>query len=79
MDIERRLRAFLREAYQVPEDDLATDQSLTESGVVDSSGILELIDFLETEFSIVVSDEEIAEDHFEDIQSIVRFVQGKRG
>lgn len=79
MDIERRLRAFLLEAYQVPEDDLATDQSLTESGVVDSSGILELIDFLETEFSIVVSDEEIAEDHFEDIQSIVRFVQGKRG
>ena len=79
MDIERRLRAFLLEAYQVPEDDLAADQSLTESGVVDSSGILELIDFLETEFSIVVSDEEIAEDHFEDIQSIVRFVQSKRG
>ena len=75
---EQQIREFLLEAYQVRPDDLAVDTNLIEAGIVDSSGILELIDFLETEFSIMVSDEEIADDHFETIQNILNFIESKQ-
>lgn len=75
---EQQVRKFLSEAYQVNPDDLSVDTNLIEAGIVDSSGILELIDFLETEFSILVSDEEIADDHFETIQNILNFIESKQ-
>ena len=77
MDNEQKVRQFLLEAYQVSSGDLSADTNLIEAGIVDSSGILELIDFLESEFKIVISDQEIAEDHFESLATILNLIKKK--
>ena len=52
-------------------------ESLIESGVVDSTGILELIEFLEETFEISIEDTETVPDNLGSIAGITRFVEGK--
>lgn len=52
--------------------------SLIESGVVDSTGVLELIEFLEEEFGITVEDSETVPENLDTIDRIVAFVVRKR-
>jgi acyl carrier protein len=56
----------------------ADDESLVETGIVDSTGILELVEFLEQRFGISVSDEETIPDNLGSIADLTRFVTGKR-
>jgi len=51
--------------------------SLLESGIIDSLGTLEVVMFLETEFGVEITDEEMVADHFESIASISGFVESK--
>jgi acyl carrier protein len=51
--------------------------SLINTGVLDSTGILELIQFLEENYSIEVKDTETLPQNLDSIDNIVRFVQGK--
>lgn len=55
------------------------DDSLVEGGVIDSTGILELIEFLESQFKINVSDEETIPDNLGTISNLVAFVAAKQG
>lgn len=54
------------------------DDSLLDSGLVDSTGIFELVSFLEHEFAIKVDDEEIVPEHFETSALVAAFVLRKR-
>ena len=56
----------------------ARDLSLVQSGLVDSTGILEIVTFLESEFGVHTSDEELAVDNFGSIAAIARFVVAKQ-
>lgn len=56
----------------------ARDLSLVQSGLVDSTGILEIVTFLESEFGVRTSDEELAVDNFGSIAAIARFVVAKQ-
>ena len=55
----------------------ADSESLIESGVVDSTGILELIEFLEESFDISVGDAETVPDNLGSVEGIARFVGSK--
>ena len=55
------------------------DDDLLEKGVVDSLGILDIVNFLEREFQISVTDEELLPENFQSINSIVSFVGRKNG
>ncbi len=57
---------------------LAKDQSLLDSGVIDSTGVLELVNFLEETFGFTVNDEELVPDNLDSINNIAAFVQKKR-
>ena len=57
--------------------DLADTDSLLENGVMDSTGILELVAFLESDFSIQMSDAEIVPDNLNSIASIAAYVERK--
>ena len=50
---------------------------LIESGIIDSLGILKLLEFLESKFSINIADEELIPDNFESIESIESFLSQK--
>jgi acyl carrier protein len=56
----------------------AVDESLVEGGVVDSTGILELIEFLESQFGIEVSETETIPENLDTIARMTRFVLGKQ-
>lgn len=56
----------------------AGGQSLLESGVIDSTGILELIEFLESEFGVHVQDDETVPENLDGIDRIAAYVERKR-
>jgi acyl carrier protein len=78
-DILKRVRAFIEENFLFRADvsDLADTDSLLENGVMDSTGILELVAFLESDFSMQMSDAEIVPDNLDSIASIARYVERK--
>ena len=55
----------------------AADQSLLASGIVDSTGILELIEYLEEEFQLSVGEDETTPDNLDSINSLTAFVVRK--
>jgi acyl carrier protein len=78
-DILKRVRAFIEENFLFRADvsDLADTDSLLENGVMDSTGILELVAFLESDFSMQMSDAEIVPDNLDSIASIAAYVERK--
>jgi acyl carrier protein len=78
-DILKRVRAFIEENFLFRADvsDLADTDSLLENGVMDSTGILELVAFLESDFSLQMSDAEIVPDNLDSIASIAGYVERK--
>ena len=77
--IEHDVRHFVVENFildQSPEG-LAGDVSLTQSGVLDSMGVLELIAFLEERFGVQVPDEDTLPANLDSVDAIVAYV-GRR-
>ena len=56
---------------------LADDQSFLETGVIDSTGVLELVAFLEQRFAIAVADRELLPENLDSIQNAAAFVNRK--
>ncbi len=79
-DTKRRIRAFVMETFYVPEDTPLDDEaSLIGSGIVDSTGVLEIVDFLEEAFGVRVSDAQMLPDNLDSIGRIARFVERMQG
>lgn len=55
----------------------ADAESLLESGILDSTGVLELVDFLETDLDITVTDTETVPANLDSIANLTGFVMGK--
>jgi acyl carrier protein len=72
-----RVRTFIEEnfLFRAELSGLADSDSLLENGVMDSTGILELVAFLETEFSIQMSDAEIVPDNLDSIAAIAAYLE----
>jgi acyl carrier protein len=79
-EILGRVRAFIEENFLFREDmsGLSDTDSLLENGVMDSTGILELVAFLEGEFGIEMSDAEIVPANLDSIASIAAYLMRKR-
>ncbi|HEY6004439.1 MAG TPA: acyl carrier protein [Anaeromyxobacter sp.] len=78
MRVEQRVRQFIQENFCVEPSQLADETSLIGEGFVDSTGMLEVIVFLETEYGIKISDVETVPDNLETIRRIADFVARKR-
>jgi len=73
-----KIRAFVIENYLFGEEGkLENNDSFLESGIIDSTGVLELVRFLEATFGIKVADEELIPDNLDSINKIVAFLQTK--
>lgn len=79
--IRAELREFIGDNYLFGDHDrLPGDQaSLLEEGIVDSTGILELIEFLEDHFGIVVAESETVFANLGNVEGLTRFVASKTG
>ena len=73
-----RIRSFILEKFPLArKSGLKNGGKLLEEGILDSLGILDLVSFLESEFSIQMSDDELLPDNFQSIDSIAAFVRSK--
>jgi acyl carrier protein len=59
--------------------ELKDDTSFMEEGIIDSTGILELVFFLEETFGIHIEDEELVPENMDSLQNITRFIGRKQG
>ena len=77
-DMKDKIRLFIVENFLFGKDeDLTDDSSFLEEGIIDSTGILELVSFLEEEFSISVDDEELIPENLDSIKNVVGYLEKK--
>jgi acyl carrier protein len=77
--ITSRVRGFIIEQFLLNTDngDLANDISFLETGIVDSTGILEIIAFLEETYGISIEDEELVPENLDSVNNVVSFIERK--
>jgi len=75
--IRLAIRNFIEEnfLFQIGDQKLADDQSLLEAGVVDSTGVLELVGFLEDTFHLQIADKDIIPQNLDTVDAITAFVE----
>ena len=80
-DITQDIKEFVVSNFLYGQDgqNLALDQSFLENGIIDSTGVLELVSFLEQTYGIKVRDEELVPDNLDSLQKVAAFVQRKVG
>jgi acyl carrier protein len=79
MTVQERVRAHVLEFFYVSDPGELTDEtSLIDSGIVDSTGMLDIILFLEDEYGFHVEDHETIPDNLETISRIAAYVDRKR-
>lgn len=73
-----KVRAFIVENFLFGKDDGLKDvSSFLDEGIIDSTGILELVSFLEEEFGIAVEDEELIPENLDSIVNVTAYLQKK--
>ena len=78
MDIKEQIRKFVEGNFYVGDAPLEDDTSLIRQGIVDSTGILEVIDFIENGLGVEVTDRDAVPANLESIARIAAFVARKR-
>ena len=79
-DARATLRTYIMDNFLMSDDDSALEdgQSLLDTGVIDSTGVLELIQFLEETFDFAVDDEELVPENLDSVDNLVAFIGRKQ-
>lgn len=78
MFIDNEIRKFIEDNFIVDgEDHLGDEDSLLEKGVIDSTGVLELVAFIEETYHFKIKDEELIPDNLDSVKNISQFIQYK--
>ena len=76
--MREQLRSFIVENFLFGQQvELTDDASLQEAGIIDSTGVLELVTFLEQTYRVEISDSELMPENLDSIDRLVRFLQQK--
>jgi len=80
MSVEQKIRDYILDNYLFTDDQsaLANEDSFLDKGIIDSTGIMEVIFFLEEEFGIQVDDEEMVPENLDSVKNIVTYVERKQ-
>jgi acyl carrier protein len=76
--ISTNIRQFVIENFLFGEEPAFTDEdSFLDLGIIDSTGVLELVTFVEGQYHITIDDAELVPDNLDSIAKLVRFIQSK--
>lgn len=77
--IAKEIRTFIISNFLFGQDDgrIAENVSFLESGTIDSTGVLELVAFVEQKYGIAIGDRELVPDNLDSIANVSRFVARK--
>ena len=79
MEYAELIRNYIIDNFLFEDDpNLKEDTSFLENGIVDSTGIMELVAFVEKTFDIRVEDEELVPENFDSISAIADYLERKR-
>jgi len=74
--IQQKLRNFVTETFLFGDGaDLRDDDSFIEKGIIDSTGILQVVDFVEHEFHFQIREEDLLPENLDSINQLVAFIQ----
>lgn len=79
-EIHQKIRTFIFEnfLFDAEEDSLSNDASFLEQGIIDSTGVLELVEWIEETFEITIEDDELIPENLDTINLIADFVGKKQ-
>lgn len=76
--IEQELRSFILQNFLFGQDNiLGNDDSFLETGIIDSTGLLELVSYLEQRYNITIAADELVPDNLDSVVRLVKFISGK--
>lgn len=80
-EIENKIRKFLSENFILSEqaNQLSPSDSFLEKGIIDSTGILELVFFVEDQFNVQIDTAEVLSENFDSIQNLSAYIRRKQG
>ena len=77
-EMRDKIRSFIVENFLFGKDNgLEDDTSFLEEGIIDSTGVLELVSFLEEEYGIAVEDEELVPENLDSINNVITYLERK--
>ena len=77
-DVKTTIKNFIVENFMFgSEEGLKEETSFLDEGIIDSTGILELVDFLEEEFAIQVEDEELVPENLDSLNNLEAYLTRK--
>jgi len=78
-NIKDILRSFIQESFLPGAPGVRIDEgtSFLDTGLIDSTGVLELVDFLEEQFGIAVEDSELVPENLDSISNLSRYLVSK--
>jgi len=77
IETKNKIREYILESTFDDVENITDDTLIFEKGVLDSMGLLFLIEFLKEEFGITTNDDELVVENFESINNIVAFIEKK--
>lgn len=79
MELKEQIRQFIISNFYVADPATLSDEaSLLDAGIVDSTGVLEIITFLESDLGVTVEDAEMLPDNLDSVSRLVAFVTKKK-
>lgn len=79
--IKEKVRNFITETFLIGDEKskLKDGDSFMHKGVIDSTGVLELASFVESEYNFSIDDNEMIPDNLDSIENLTKFIVGKIG
>ncbi len=79
-DYVKKIREFIFEnfLFDASDEDLDNDASFLEQGIIDSTGVLELVEWLEETFEFKIDDEELIPENLDSVNLIAAFIDRKK-
>ena len=78
MSVETAVRQFLNDELGKDISSLGGDDSLLESGTIDSVGVMRLVAFLEKSYGISVGDDDLMPENFDSLAAISAFIERRQ-
>ncbi len=77
--VKQSVKSYILEnvLYGAGEDTLSYEDSFLEKGLIDSTGIMEIVSFIEEEYSFSIYDEELIPENLDSINNLSRFINRK--
>jgi acyl carrier protein len=73
MNVREQIRQFIRDSFLV--DEFADDDSFLGTGLIDSLGIVQLVSFVESEYSVKVPDTDLVPSNFDSVVKLADYVE----